>query len=390
MAIVAIDFGSTHCKAGLFAPDGTALKIASRPTPTHRAPAGWAYLDPGEIQGVFSEVLREVVAGFDGKLSGVGIASMAETGVLVDRRSGATVSPLLPWFEPASQAYAARVAGLTDAFHAYQKFGIQINFKSPLSKILWWREAHAADLNHLVWLSAADYLAAWLTGQFHTDYSLAGRTGCFRVDRKAWDEEWLQVWDLPVALFPPAVASGSVVGETVRADCGLPLGIPVAICGHDHLCAAAGMGAVAPGVVFDSMGTAEVMIGALPERPLTRQDYENGLLYGCHVVPGMGYWMGSLSASGGSVEWLRGLLGVQSLNYAALQGLVESADPGPTGILYFPYLLGSGAPHADPNARAALVGLEARHRAPDLAKAVLEGAAYEMEIIRRAGERMLG
>jgi sugar (pentulose or hexulose) kinase len=167
----------------------------------------------------------------------------------------------------------------------------------------------------------------------------------------------------------------------------------VAISGHDHVCAALGVGAIAPGLVFDSMGTAETLVGAAiydQARGPGEPEYRSGLTYGCHVVPGTYYWMGGLSASGGSVEWLRQLCGEPPLSYAALESLLNGITHRPSGILYFPYLAGSGAPHADPAARAAFVGLAATHGRAEMTQAVLEGTAYEMEVIRRAAERATG
>ena len=101
------------------------------------------------------------------------------------------------------------------------------------------------------------------------------------------------------------------------------------------------MNVTSPGKVFDSMGTAETLIGALPERSLTEDDFNSGLIYGCHVASGRGYWLGSLSASGGSVEWLRAQLSHTPLSYDEIDALLANASPEPTGILYFPYLVGS-------------------------------------------------
>jgi sugar (pentulose or hexulose) kinase len=75
----------------------------------------------------------------------------------------------------------------------------------------------------------------------------------------------------------------------------------------------------------------------------------------------MNYWMGGLSSSGGSVEWLRSALGDPELSYTDITNLLEKSDPTPTGILYFPYLAGSGSPHSDLRVRAAFVGLDAAH-----------------------------
>jgi sugar (pentulose or hexulose) kinase len=171
---------------------------------------------------------------------------------------------------------------------------------------------------------------------------------------------------------------------------GLPEGLPVAVSGHDHVCGALAVSAVNPGLIFNSMGTAESLLGSLEDRPLGLSEQANGFSYGIHVIPNRRYWMGGLSASGGSIEWLRRLFGDPPLSYSEIESLVEQAPTGPTGIVYFPYLSGSGSPHTDLTVRGAFIGLDAVHGRPHLAKAVLEGAAYEQEFIRRSAEEAFG
>lgn len=389
MTLLAIDIGTTHCKAGLFDEKGTVIKIASRPTVARQSSDGWAYYEPKEILDIVATVIEEVTRDRAEPISAIGIASMAETGLIIDRKTGHPRSFLVPWFETDAQPYADRIHEKIDTLECYLKYGSKVSFKSSLAKILWLCRDRNCSTDGAVWLSAADFVAYWLTGEFGTDFSLAGRTLAFRVAEKAWDDEWLREWGITANLFPPAYQSGTPIGKVAASVAGLQKGIPVAVCGHDHVCASLAMGVIEPGVVFDSMGTAETMIGVLPERPLTVADYHNGLHYGCHVAEGLGYWMGGLSASGGSVEWVRALMS-SAPSYQDLEDLLKNAGPQPTEILYFPYLLGSGSPHVDPWARGAIIGLTNAHRSEDLFKAVLEGTAYELEFIRRAGERMTG
>lgn len=389
-AIVAIDIGTTHCKAGLFYEDGSVIKIASRIMVSYKMPDGWSYYDPGQVISMVSETLEEITQDYSGAISAVGIASMAETGLLVNRADGNLRSHFIPWFETVTQPMADLIQEKSDPLDYYLKYGLKVSFKSSLAKILWLKREQNYSFEGAVWLSAADYVAYWLTDLFATDYSLACRTLVFKVNQKVWDEEWLQEWDLPRTLFPPAFQAGQPVGYVKQSAFGLKKGTPVSICGHDHVCAALAMGAIRPGVVFDSMGTAEILIGALDERPLTKEDYENGLQYGAHVASGLGYWMGGVSTSGGSIEWLRNLLPPPSPSYADLENLLTSINQEPTGILYFPYLLGSGSPHTNSKVRGALIGLSINHRSEDILKAILEGTSYEVEFIRQAGERMSG
>lgn len=390
MTLLAIDIGTTHCKAGLIASDGTALAISSRSMVTHKAKAGWSYYDPDEVLDVVAAVVHDATREAKSPIAAIGIASMAETGLLIDRQTGEPRSVLVPWFDTSSQPQADAIIEQANPLEAYKRFGLRTNFKNSLAKLMWLRQSDPTITADAIWLSAADYVLYHLTGALGTDYSLASRTLAFRVDQKRWDSDWLQAWGFSSDLFPPPLPSGSVMGKTRGASCGLPKGIPVSVSGHDHVCAAMAVGATKPGIVFDSMGTAEALVGAFPERPLTDEDYHIGLQYGCHVARGRGYWMGGLSTSGGAIEWVRSLPGEVPLSYEAVDALLESAPSGPTGILFFPYLLGSGSPHTDPKVRGAFVGFDASHRASDFAKALVEGVAYEVEFIRRAGERMVG
>jgi sugar (pentulose or hexulose) kinase len=145
------------------------------------------------------------------------------------------------------------------------------------------------------------------------------------------------------------------------------------------------------------MGTAESLLGTLPETSteaeiLGTEEYNSGLSYGCHVSPNRYYWLGGLSTSGGSIEWLRSILSDPPLSYAELDVLLEGLPAGSSGgkgPLFFPYLSGSGSPHTDTAVRGAFVGLSSSHRRADLLQAVLEGTAYEMELIRRTAEETM-
>ena len=398
--LLGIDFGTTHCKAGLFSMDGSPVRLAARPTPVSRTSqeAAEAVMNPGQVWESLSAALAEVLeACGPEQVAAVGIAGMAETGLLLDRGTGEARTPFYPWFDKSAAPQAERLAGADDPVERFRKTGVRPSFKASLARLLALQEHRPQLLEGAVWLGAAEWAAYRLTGQIRTEYSLAGRTYAFDIGEKAWDAGWLLALGLSAEFFPPAAPAVEQMGETSGAALHgirrLRAGLPVFIAGHDHLAAAFAAGALEPAEAFDSMGTAEALLGPLDERRLGAADYEAGLSYGCHCLPGRLYWMGGLSASGGSVEWLRRLLaenGGGEISYNRIEALVETRSPSPGGILYFPYLSGSGSPHTDPALRAAFAGLDASHTLADLLKAVLEGTAYELEVIRRAGEAAAG
>lgn len=393
--LLGIDIGTTNSKAGLFGKDGKAVAIASRPTATHQNERGEFYYEPEEMWKLLASAVREVTRGVDpAKIEAVGITSMAESGLLVDLETGKPLSPFMPWFDTCSKPQADYIKSRCDTFERFQASGLHLSFKLGLAKLLWLKEHYPEAFTPKArWLSASGYIAYRLCGVMGFDYSLAARTYAFRVDTKQWDEPWLRQFGIDPAIYPEATPSGTTLGgvsAAASAETGLAEGMPVAIAGHDHVVAALAVGAITPGVVYDSMGTAETLVGTLEEKTLGRTEFEAGLSFGCHVAKDRFFWMGGNSSSGGSVEWLRAQLGEEPMSYERMLGLLDKTKQGPTGILYFPYLTGSGAPAPDTKAKAAFIGLTKEHGQGDIIKALLEGTAYQLESIRRSAEEIAG
>lgn len=396
--MIGIDIGTTNTKVGLYDDKGRERAVTSRPTVSHRHADGYSYYDPEEMWGFIASAIREAVErveaaepGSSREIRSIGITSMAESGLLIDPASGEVKSPFLPWFDTCSTPQAERIAAECDLYERFKVSGIHSSFKLGLPKLLWLKERVPEAFRGTQWLSASGYIAYRLSGRAAFDYSLAARTFCFHINRKEWDGDFIRHFGLDPAMFPEALPSGTALGPVesgLAASLGLPEGVQVAIAGHDHVVASLSVGAVTPEVVYDSMGTAETMVGTFPERELGRKEYESGLSYGCHVAEGRMFWMGGNASSGGSVEWMRGVLGDPELSYEQLLQDLADAGPEPTGILYYPYLTGSGAPKPDQKARASFIGLAKTHGRKHLLKAVLEGTAYQLQAIREEAEQV--
>jgi len=376
---------------------------------------------------------------------GIGITGMAESGLLLDRASGQPLTPIYPWFDRRAENLAGGLPGSpstartgetakgltgipadartmegeesqscipTDAYTTegearFLQHGVRPTYKCSLAKLLWIKEHSPEKFENAVWLGVPEYIAYRLTGAFATDYSLAGRTCAFCIDELRWDREWLAELGLPWEIFPPALPAGTPVGVVPvgnivpggtmdSGDAAPPAlgGAQVVIAGHDHVCAALAAslsgGELDQSLVYDSIGTAEALVGAFPQRRLTMDDYDSGFSFGVHVLPGFMYWMGGINASGGSLEWLRSILGEERLTYQDMERLLESLPDKPGEILYLPFLSGRGSPHNNPQARAAFIGLRAAHTRADLLRAVLEGTALELACILERARGKLG
>ena len=184
MLLMGIDIGTTNTKVGLFRQDGTSVAVSSRPTNTHRDPQGFSYYDPHEMWEMIASAIREVMEKVDRRIGAIGITSMAESGLLVDRQTGEPRSIFMPWFDTCSQGQAEQIAQEADLFERFCSSGIHSSYKLGLPKLLWLRDRNPSALKGSVWLSASSYVAYRLTGKMTFDYSLAARTFAFDINRQ--------------------------------------------------------------------------------------------------------------------------------------------------------------------------------------------------------------
>ena len=392
--LIGIDIGTTHLKSALFDADLQLLQMVSGTMP--RTPAGY---DPAELRMRLHAQLQSLSRHIGGgELLGIGIASMAETGLLLSPE-GEEATPLIPWFDRSSEKESEF---LTEQFHHADFFasrGIRPSYKTAVAKLLHLSQTSPGLVRDgCRWLSAADYIIYCLTGAIATDFSLANRTYALSLPERSWDRDWLEEIGLPAGLFPELLQAGTPAGTLSRdaaAASGLPAGVPVIPCGHDHVCGSLGAGAARPGTIFSSMGTAEAITGIFSTDAsniasgLQEEQFRSNISYGLHVLPDTLYWMSGCSASGGSVEWVMDML-LSEHSYERFLELLATASPGPTSILYFPYLNGRSGTAGNTAVTGGFLGLTVSHTKADIAKAVLEGTTYEIELIRQRAEQAVG
>lgn len=387
--LLGVDVGTTHCKAGVYDFAGNRIGVASCPTPVRRDEDARPYFDPEELWSAVAALIRETLSGH--QIAVVGVAGMAEAGLLIERKTGQPRSEIIPWYDPRSSRQMDELTSIESPRSAFERSGLHPSFKYGLPKILWLRRRDPGVLDGSLWLSVPDYIVYRLTGSVVTDPTLAARTYAFDIREARWDVTWIERLALPADLFPDVRPSGRAAGASHKGaeeDTGLQEGTPVAVSGHDHVCALLGAGITAPGPILDSMGTAESLMGVM--EGFIPRAFDAGLTIVPHVLPGRFCWLGGLPASGGAVEWLRRQLGDEPVSYDELGRLARDVGSEPTGILFFPYLSGSGAPWHDQNVRGAFVGLSADHRRGHLVRAVLEGTAYETLAIEEAARELTG
>jgi xylulokinase len=394
--LIGIDIGSTHIKAVLVTPESGVIHVARRVTETHAVRGGGAFHKPAALLAAASSAIAECVAEAGSSRAvaplAIGIASMAEAGVPVDRRR-APVGDILAWHDPRPERQAAWLERQIGAAPLFARTGLRPEPKYTLPKLLWLREQRAADFTRLRrWAGVAELVALDLTGELATNASLACRTMAFNVTSRAWDAELLGMASLTPDEMPVVLPLGAAAGGLTAAAAGrlgLPAGTPVVVAGHDHLAAAIGAGVWRPGDAMDSMGSAEAALLVTAEPALAEEVRRAGFSTGCHAVDGISYVAGGLQSSGAMVEWFidtflgaeggaGGGRGGDHDRYARFDALLERAGSGPVEPIVRPYLRGRTAPNRDSSATLEFEGLRETHGLPDLAAAVIDGAAYHV------------
>ncbi len=297
-----IDVGTTNTKVVVAdAETGLQLALGRQPTVWTQHPNGQVDTSPDTIlAGVRAAVAAAVgtaaeTAGSPIRVTGVGIAGMGESGVLLGRR-GVPVTPVIAWYDPRG---SAELAALDPEFRAAYpaRTGMPVVPHSSLAKLLWWRGQGLRPGPQHCWLNLPEYVAYELTGARITEPSLASRTGLLDQATGAPWPAALELLGAPAGLLPPPLPAGSPVG-TVRTE-GALRGAVVTVAGHDHSVAAVGVGAVGPDQLFNSAGTADVLLRSVP-RVLTdterAQLVAGGVEAGQHVLPGQSALIGSVRA----------------------------------------------------------------------------------------------
>ncbi|MDQ4128834.1 MAG: FGGY family carbohydrate kinase [Actinomycetota bacterium] len=377
--LLGVDIGTTHIKACIYDREGNLLGGVHRPTPTRRLRDGGAEYDAYSIERAVFGVIEQV-SGQVGPPQAIGIASIGESGFLIDS-AGEPLVPAIAWFDGRTAPQAAYWQERMGPLDLFSRTELRSAPLYPACKLEWhkenspeaWRQAAA-------WLGLAEYLVFRMTGERGTDPSLASRTMLFRVDCGQWDPELCDLAGVPPDLLPPVREAGTCSGgllASVARRISAPQGIPVFVCGHDHVCGAFGAGATGPGEIVNSIGTAEACLLTLESPPLSKAVYELNLSVGRHVLPDRFYLTTTLPESGGAVDWMLQPLGGGEEDLSRWTDRAGDLAPGEGGA-FLPLLHGE-------DRRMALFALSMECHPEHFLRALLEGLTLGLAIsLKRA------
>ncbi len=393
--ILAHDLGTTGNKASLFNSDGVIVASTLASYPTDYPQPNWAEQDPADWQQALFESTRRLLA--ESKVSPAQIAAISFSGhmqgALPVDAAGRPLRPAIIWADQRATAQAKAIARTCGEAEIYRLTGNRVSPAYTAAKLLWIKEnqPNLYRQTHKV-LQPKDYAAFLLTGLFATDYSDASLTQLLDLEGRCWSEQIFNNLELQPDLLPELYPSATVVGEVTPAAAeatGLKPGTPVVIGGGDGACATVGAGSISAGDVYNYIGSSS-WVALSTDRPVL--DPEQRTFNFLHLNPDLYCAIGTMQAAGGAYDWLERLLrddGQPEPQHQALDAAAGQVPPGGSGLLFWPYLLGERSPHWNPLARAAFVGLAMPHGEAELARAVLEGVAFNLrhilDILRSQG-----
>ncbi|MDQ3751708.1 MAG: FGGY family carbohydrate kinase [Actinomycetota bacterium] len=332
--LLGIDAGTTFTKAALVTLDGIERGHGRARTPWRSVPSG-AEMDPSGFVDAALGAVRAALSPqggtpLEGKILAVGVTSMAETGVLLDRK-GAPAAPCIAWYDTRGGPEADDLVRDIGAPEFTARTGLPPSRLCSAVKLRWLRSSNTESRRGVRWLNVAEWIVHRLGGEQAADPSLASRTGMLEVSRRKWWDEILEWTGGPTGLMPEFAEAGAPAG---RVDRLLPEaeGAVLTVAGHDHLCAAVGAGATGLADAFNSCGTAEAYVRAL-EPPVAddavHKAVEGGVCVGLHVIPGRLALMGGFSA-GATLQRFLGLLGAdgEEARTALEEAALSSAGDG--------------------------------------------------------------
>ena len=384
MYVMALDQGTTSSRAIVFDRGGNICSVAQHETTQHFPQPGWVEQDAGEIWETQAAVAVEALraAGVDGsRIAAAGITNQRETTVVWDRRTGEPVGNAIVWQDrrTADACEDLRRAGAEERVRAGTGLLLDPYFSG--TKIAWILEhvsgaRERADAGELAFGTVDSWLAFRLTGgRLHvTDATNASRTLLYDIHSGDWDGELLDLFGVPRALLPEVRGSSAVYGEVTAIE--ELAGVPLAGIAGDQQAALMGQLCTERGSVKTTYGTG---CFALLHTGTAPQPSERGLLttIACSTDGQPRYALeGSVFTGGAVVRWLRdglGLIGSAEEVEALAASVPDSGD-----VVLVPAFTGLGVPHWDPRARGTIVGMTLGTGAGHLARAALEGIAFQV------------
>nr|WP_191383683.1 glycerol kinase GlpK [uncultured Lachnoclostridium sp.] len=390
--VMALDAGTTSNRCILFDRQGNICSVAQKEFTQYFPKPGWVEHDADEIWstqlGVAVEAMSKIGAEA-ADIAAIGITNQRETAVVWDRRTGEPVCHAIVWQCRRTAGFCDKLIadGLEDMIR--RKTGLKIDAYFSATKIKWILDhvegARAkAEKGELLFGTVETWLIWKLTkGKVHvTDYSNASRTMLFNINTLQWDEDILELLDIPASMLPEVKPSSCIYGESDASYFGGS--IPIGGAAGDQQSALFGQTCFRAGEAKNTYGTGCFLLMNTGEKPVFS---DNGLL--TTIAWGLdgkiNYALeGSIFVAGAAIQWLRDEM--RLIDSSEDSEYMANKVPDTNGCYVVPAFTGLGAPHWDPYARGTIVGITRGVSKYHIIRATLESLAYQVNDVLKAME----
>jgi glycerol kinase len=394
--ILSLDQGTTSSRAIVFDKQGAIISIAQKEFPQIFPQPGWVEHDANEIWSTQIGVAAEAItkAGLSVKnIAAIGITNQRETTVVWNKKTGMPVYHAIVWQDRRTADYCDLLKQQGLAATIQDKTGLVIDAYFSATKLKWILDEVAgvrelANKGDILFGTIDSWLLWKLTnGKVHaTDVSNASRTMLFNIHTQAWDQELLELFNIPVSVLPEVRSSSEVYGYTQSILTAQE--IPIAGIAGDQQAALFGQQCTQPGMVKNTYGTGCFMLMNTGTKPVRSQNnllttiawrINNQTVYALE---------GSVFIAGAVVQWLRD--GLKMIRTAAEIETLASKVATTDGVYIVPAFAGLGAPYWNQHARGTIVGITRGTSREHIARAALESIAYQTMDVLSAMEADAG
>ncbi|WP_180123676.1 glycerol kinase GlpK [Acinetobacter sp. YH12097] len=388
--LLALDQGTTSSRAIIFNEHGQVQATAQRETHIQTPHSGWVEQDAQEIWSTQIAVVQQALASariLAKDIKAIGLTNQRETTVVWDKRTGQPLAPAIVWQDRRATEWCGQLTqqNLNDLIH--KKTGLRIDPYFSAGKLVWLLEhtqglRELAEQGHVAFGTIDSWLVWNLTqGAEHViEASNASRTMLMNLQQQAWDEELLELFDIPLSVLPKIISSDEYIADTATGLLGA--NIPITGILGDQQSALFGQSCFEAGTAKNTYGTGCFMLFNTG----TEVQYSHNKLLSTLAWQAQGqthYALeGSVFMAGAIVQWLRDGLGIiqKSSDVEKLACQVEHTD----GVILVPAFTGLGAPHWDSDARALLCGMSRGTNKSHIARAALEAIAFQVSDVLTA------
>ncbi|WP_438862401.1 glycerol kinase GlpK [Neptunicella sp.] len=388
--ILAIDQGTTSSRAILFDQTGQIKGIAQQDFSQYYPHSGWVEHEPDDIYSSVLATCRQVMAEQQvsaEQIAAIGVTNQRETTLVWDKTTGKPIYRAIVWQDRRTADYCQQLSTPETEAQLQAKTGLLLDPYFSATKIRWILDnvpnaRQQAEAGQLAFGTVDSYLIWQLTGgkQHRTDATNASRTLLFNIHQQQWDDELLALFDIPASMLPEVMDSADEFGITQQSILGAA--IPILGVAGDQQAALFGHACFSEGMAKSTYGTGGFVMLNTGDKALKSN---NRLLTTvAYRLKGKTTYAieGSIFMAGGIIKWL--VENMQLIPSAKETANMAQQVPLEHGVYLVPSFTGLGAPHWDPDARGAILGLTRDSRKEHIASAALQSVAYQSKDLQKA------